>query len=312
MDEGHFVMSTSRIWTGDKLFCFGFGYCAAELARQLAGHCWSIVGTRRGDQGGAAAIGDAGGIALTQFAGNSAGAQVGTALTGATHVLVSIPPGADGDPVLLWHADDLAGCADVKWIGYLSTIGVYGDTGGGWVDETSPINPGSERGRRRAQAEAEWQAFGQRTGKRVEIFRLPGIYGPGRSAIDTVKAGTARRVVKPGQVFNRIHVADIGATLARAMALAAEGRSPEHTVYNVTDDEPAPPQDVVAFAAELLGYPVPPDQPFETAAMSAMGRSFYGESKRVRNCRLKAALEITLRFPTYREGLRALAAQACG
>ena len=286
-----------------KLFCFGFGYVAGTLARQLDTAAFEVAGTNRAVEAGVP-----GAVALTSFNGAEHGAGVADLLAGATHVLVSVPPGADGDLVLRHHADDLAQLVTLKWIGYLSTIGVYGDADGDWIDETCMIQPKSERGRRRAAAEAEWRAFGKLHGKRVEIFRLPGIYGPGRSALDAVKAGTARRIVKQGQVFNRIHVADIAAVLARAMTLAAQGRAVPFDTYNVVDDEPGSPQDVVAYAADLLQMPAPPEQPFETADLSPMARSFYGESKRVRNDRMKAAFGISLQYPTYREGLRAIAA----
>lgn len=184
-------------------------------------------------------------------------------------------------------------------------MGVYGDRQGAWVDETSEPQPSSERGRRRLAAEDAWRAFGARSGKHVQVFRLAGIYGPGRSAIDNLRAGTAKRIVKPGQVFNRIHVEDIAAVLE-----AATERNEGHAIYNVADDEPAPPQDVVAYAAQLLGATPPPEIPFRDAGLSAMARSFYAENKRVSNERMKAGLGITLRYPTYREGLEAIAKMA--
>jgi nucleoside-diphosphate-sugar epimerase len=238
------------------------------------------------------------------FDGVHAGAGVREALAAATHVLVSVPPGPDADPVLRWHGDDLAGARNVRWVGYLSTVGVYGDWQGAWVDEDSPARPVSARSRWRLAAEHAWRAFGERSGRRLLIFRLAGIYGPGRSAIDNLKTGTARRIVKPGQVFNRIHVDDLAAVLAAAMTTDGS----QHETYNVADDEPAPPQDVVAFAAGLLGFPPPPEIPFEQAELSPMAASFYGENKRVKNERMKRVLDVTLAYPTYREGLRAIAA----
>jgi nucleoside-diphosphate-sugar epimerase len=224
-------------------------------------------------------------------------------LAGSTHVLVSIPPDVEGDVVLRHFRDDLAELPDLGWIGYLSTVGVYGDWQGQWVDETTPLRPASERSLRRIEAERAWLDFGAETGKRVQVFRLAGIYGPGRSVIDSLRAGTARRIVKPGQVFNRIHVDDIANALAAAIDTAtAQG------VYNVGDDEPAPPEDVVAYAAALLGLPVPPAVAFDLAGLQGMAASFWSECKRIRNARMKSELGVKLLYPTYREGLSALAA----
>lgn len=219
-----------------------------------------------------------------------------------THLLLSAPPGPNGDPLLAWHAADVRRAPQLEWIGYLSTIGVYGDHGGAWIDETTPATPRPGRSQARLDAENAWLKLAAATDKRVQIFRLPGIYGPGRSAIDQLRAGTAKRIVKPGQVFNRIHVDDIAAVLAAA----ADGRG-RHSHYNLADDEPAPAEDVVAFAAGLIGVPAPPQVPFEAAQLSAMARSFYEEAKRVRNDRIKQDLGVRLQYPTYREGLRAIA-----
>jgi nucleoside-diphosphate-sugar epimerase len=201
--------------------------------------------------------------------------------------------------VLARHAADLA-AAGIAWVGYLSTTGVYGDRQGGWVDEESAREPVSERGRWRVAAEDAWLA----SGLPVHLFRLPGIYGPGRSAFERLREGTAQRVVKPGQIFSRIHVDDIAAALRASIARPAPGRA-----YNLADDEPAPPQDVVAFAAGLLGVAVPPEVPIEAAGLSPMARSFYAESKRVSNRRMKQELRVTLAYPDYRAGLRAIHAQ---
>ena len=228
---------------------------------------------------------------------------VADALRSATHVLISVPPDADGDPVIRHHGRDLEASASVKWIGYLSTIGVYGNHGGAWVDETTPANPTSQRSRWRLAAEDAWRALGARSGKRTQIFRLPGIYGPGRSAIERLRKGSAQRIVKPGQVFNRIHVDDIAGALAAAIA----GRGAHH-IYNVADDEPAPPQDVIVYAARLLHMPAPPEIAFEEAKLSPMARSFYAENKRVGNKRLRGELGVDLKFPSYREGLQAIIA----
>jgi nucleoside-diphosphate-sugar epimerase len=209
-----------------------------------------------------------------------------------------VPPDEAGDPVLGRHAGDLAQLAP-DWVGYLSTTGVYGDRAGGWVDETAALAPVGERGRRRIAAEAGWHALGLK----LHVFRLAGIYGPGRSALDTVRAGTARRIVKPGQWFSRIHVEDLAAVLAASIARPNPG-----AVYNVCDDEPAPPQDVIEHACRLLGRAPPPAIPFDQAVLSPMARSFYDESKRVSNARIKTELGVRLRYPDYRAGLAALLA----
>ena len=237
------------------------------------------------------------------FDGTRPGEGVREALQAATHVLVSVPPDEGGDPVLQHHAADLAAAPALSWIGYLSTIGVYGDRDGAWVDEDTPTEASSARSRRRVDAEEAWRAFGDREHKRVQIFRLAGIYGPGRSAIDRLRAGTAQRIVKPGQVFNRIHVDDIAGVLHAAMT-----RAGVHEVYNVADDEPAPPQDVIAYAAQLLQVPPPPEIAIEEAKLSLMAKSFYVENKRISNARLRADLGVDLEFPSYREGLRAILA----
>ena len=286
------------------LFCFGLGYSARVLSARLLEQGWHITGTSTTADGAhrITVLGErARGLV---FDGVTASAEVGEALQSATHMLTSIPPDKIGDPALRLHRADLARASDLSWIGYLSTIGVYGDWQGAWIDEETPPRPQSPRSIQRLDAENTWLDFGAETGKRVQVFRLPGIYGPGRSAIDNVRAGKARRIIKPGQVFNRIHVFDIATALMAAMSTASH-----HAIYNLTDDEPAPNQDVVQLAAELLGAPVPPDEPFESAGLSLMAGSFYSESKRVRNRRMKDDLGVTLAFPTYREGLRQIASR---
>jgi nucleoside-diphosphate-sugar epimerase len=285
------------------LFCFGLGYSAQALGRRLSSQGWRVTGTARSSEGGKA-LSDAGFEALV-FDGLAPGPGVAEALRAATHVLVSVPPDAGGDPAIVHHARDIEASPSVQWIGYLSTIGVYGDHGGAWIDETTPATPTHERSRWRLTAEDAWRALGARSGKPTQIFRLPGIYGPGRSAIERVRDGSARCVVKPGQVFNRIHVDDIAGALTAAIA----GRG-AHDIYNVTDDEPAPPQDVIAYAAELLHMPPPPEIAFEDVQLSSMARSFYAENKRVRNARLRDELGVKLKFPSYREGLQAILAQS--
>lgn len=283
-----------------RLFCFGLGYSAEALTRRLRPLGWQIGGTARTHEGTEriAALG----VDAFHFDGTAPGAGIPDALAKSTHVLLSAAPDADGDPVLRHHAADIAGAPQIGWIGYLSTIGVYGDSGGAWVDETDTPHPGSERTRRRVVAENDWRAFGVEHGIPTQVFRLGGIYGPGRSAVEDLAAGTARRIIKPGQVFNRIHVDDIANVLHAAM----DGRRGSHDLYNVVDDEPGPPQDVVAYAANLMGLAPPPEIPFEQAPLSPMGRSFYSETRRVRNTRLHDDLDVTLLYPSYREGIAAI------
>ncbi len=292
-------MGWGRGVTARKLFCFGMGYTAQALARRASGTT-TVIGTSRTPGGEPRCV---------LFDGTRPSRDVVRALQGASHVLLSIPPSAAGDPALIHHGADLAALGTVRWIGYLSTIGVYGDAAGAWVDEDSPVRPLSERSQRRADAEDSWRCFGQAHGLCVQVFRLPGIYGPARSAIDSVRAGTARPVIKAGQVFNRIHVDDIAAALALAMDRAETGEPCAFDTFNVVDDEPAPPQEVIAYAARLLGMAPPSEVPIEAANLSEMGLSFYRESKRVRNLRLKAALGWVPAYPTYREGLGDIAAQ---
>ena len=282
------------------LFCFGLGYSAQALARHLLKQGWTVSGTvRNADKAGPRDKR----IKALAFDGSGPGEEVRSALKQATHILVSAPPGEAGDPVLACHGADIAAQAGhLKWIGYLSTVGVYGNQGGVWVDEETPPAPVNERGRRRLAAELDWAALGAKAGIPVAVFRLAGIYGPGRSPFEKLKRGEARRIVKPGQIFNRIHVNDIAAVLAASIA-----RPPEtFRVYNVCDDEPAPPQDLTAFAAKLLGVPPPPEEPFETAELSPMAKSFYADNKRCRNARIKTELGVELAFPDYRAGLTAL------
>jgi len=224
------------------------------------------------------------------------------ALDEATHLLCSAGPTEAGDPVLARHRDAIAAAAPgLDWAGYLSTTGVYGDHRGGWVDETTPLTPSTTRGQRRVAAEEEWQAI---PGLPLHIFRLAGIYGPGRGPFEKVRQGTARRIVKPGQVFSRIHIDDIAQVLEASIDRPRPG-----AVYNLCDDDPAPPEDVIAHAADLLGLPVPEAVAFDEADMTPMARSFYAESKRVSNRRIKEELGVRLLHPDYRSGLRALLAE---
>jgi len=283
------------------LLAVGLGYSAKELAQRLHAQGWRIIGTSRSAEG-ARAI-DAMGYESVQFAGSAPSPALSQAIGAATHLLISASPGSQGDPLLAWHTEDVR-AAGLHWVGYLSTIGVYGNFDGGWVDEETPPAPTSQRGRMRVEAERAWLQFAQDSGVPVGIFRLSGIYGPGRGPLEKLRRGAARAVIKPGQVFNRIHVADIATALQAGIAkpeAQAGGR-----VYNLTDDEPAPPQDVLDFAADLIGVPHPPRVPFEDADMSPMARSFYGDNKRTSNARIKQELGVTLAYPTYREGLRGL------
>jgi nucleoside-diphosphate-sugar epimerase len=284
-----------------RLFSFGLGYSAEALAARLARKGWSIAGTAR-DAANIERL-KAQGYAVTRFAGEPDNPGLPRLLAGTTHLLLSIPPGPDGDPVLRHCRDQIAALSTLDWIGYLSTVGVYGDHEGALVDETTPPRPNSERTKARVVAESDWLALGEVIGRPVQVFRLAGIYGPGRSALDKILAGTARRVVKPGQVFNRIHVEDIATVLEASMARPRAGG-----IYNVADDEPAAPDEVIAYAAELLGVAPPPAVPFDEAELTPMARSFYGDSRRVSNARIKSELGVRLVYPSYREGLSSLLA----
>ncbi|MFC7054322.1 NAD(P)-dependent oxidoreductase [Hansschlegelia quercus] len=241
------------------------------------------------------------GVTRHVFDGGPADDGLAAAIAEATHVLVSAPPDDRGDPTLRGAGAALAQANNLAWIGYLSTIGVYADTGGAWVDETTLPEADSERGRRRIEVERDWLAFGADKGVAVQVFRLAGIYGPGRNQIENLKGGTAKRLVKSGQVFNRIHVDDIAAAIAAGIERSGVG-----PIVNVADDEPAPPQDVVTYAAGLIGVEPPPEVAFETAELTPMARSFYSSNKRVRNRLLREGLGVRLAYPTYREGIAAL------
>ena len=278
------------------LLSFGHGYSARALERLLLPQGWRVIGTTRSDDKASALT--ARGVEPRIWPG----ADMTPALDAATHLLISASPDDGSDPVLDALGDQIAARAgQFKWVGYLSTTGVYGDHDGGWVDEATPLTPATKRGQARVAAEAAWQAI---PGLPLHIFRLAGIYGPGRGPFEKVRNGTARRIIKDGQVFSRTHVDDIAQVLAASIARPDPG-----AIYNVCDDDPAPPQDVIAYAAELLGLPVPEAVRFEEADMTPMARSFYAESKKVRNDRIKDDLGVELLFPDYRSGLRALLAQ---
>ncbi len=284
---------------GGEFFCFGLGYSASFLARAVAAAGWRIAGTGR--DGGTAADG----VPLARFTRGKPLADARAALAGVTHLLVSIPPDATGDPVLAEHGADIACCRGLRWLGYLSTTGVYGDRAGGWVDERSPTRPSGERGRRRLAAEQGWLELHRRHGVPTHIFRLAAIYGPGRNALDGMRQGRAQRIDKPGQVFSRIHVADLIAVLRASMAQPDPG-----AIYNVCDDDPAPPEQVVAYASALLGVTPPPLVPFDAAGLSPTARSFYDDNKRVANRRIKEELGVRISYPSYKEGLSALLSES--
>lgn len=275
----------------DKLLSMGHGYTARALSRRLAPLGWQIAGTSR-DPDHLESIQQSGAKALIW-----PGEELD--LDGVTHLLISTAPDETGDPVLDRLGDEIAKRAtQFKWVGYLSTTAVYGDHGGDWVDETTPVTPASRRGHQRVMAENQWASIPDLP---LHIFRLAGIYGPERGPFSKLKRGGLRRIIKPGQVFSRIHVDDI------ATVLEASIQQPNPSaIYNVCDDEPVPPQDVIAYAAELQGLPLPPAVPFDEADLTPMARSFYSENKRVRNDRIKQELGIKLRYPSYREGLKAL------
>jgi nucleoside-diphosphate-sugar epimerase len=282
-----------------RLFCFGLGYSAEAFVRRLLAGGWRVAGTVRTPTR-LESLRRLGVDALTFDRDHP---LPDGALDLATHVLVSIPPDDLGDPVLdACRPAIVAAGSRLRWLGYLSTTGVYGDHGGAWVDETTTTHPSSERSRRRALAETAWLDLHRRHDLPVHVFRLAGIYGPGRSPLDDLRSGTIRRIIKPGQVFSRIHVDDIAGVLAASIDRPNAG-----AIYNVCDDETAPPQDVVAYACRLLGMRPPPEIPFAEAQLSPMAQTFWADNKRVSNRRIHQELGVTLHYPTYREGLRALA-----
>jgi nucleoside-diphosphate-sugar epimerase len=281
---------------------FGLGYAAQAHSTRLRAKGWSVAGTCRGEDKQRELAEK--GIKTFLFDRGRPLDDAKAALAGTTHLLSSVPPDAKGDAVIDQHAADIAALPDLRWVGYLSTTGVYGDRGGDWIDENAGLHPTGARGVARVAAERAWLDL-ERFGHKAHLFRLAGIYGPGRSALDTVRNGTAKRIVKPGQVFSRIHVDDIATVLEASIARPNGGAA-----YNVCDDEPAPPQDVIAYAAALLGREPPPEIPYAESAprMSEMARSFYMDSKRVANTRIKTELDVKLAYPDYRTGLKALLA----
>lgn len=277
----------------------GYGYVARRLARLARAGGWALSGTLR-DMAKAGPLKEDG-VEPSYW---EPGRLDQSLVADADAILVSTPPAGGLCPALGAARETLLSAGTKpSWIGYLSTNGIYGDHGGGWVDEETPLNATLPRAKARIAAEKEWRALGEAANIPVVIFRLPGIYGPGRSALDAVRQGRAQRIVKEGQVFSRAHVDDIAAALFASLANPAAG-----DLFNIADDEPAPPQDVIEFACKLLGVPPPPLIPFERAKMSEMAKSFYADSKRVSNKRMKAQLLPRLSFPTYREGLQSILA----
>jgi nucleoside-diphosphate-sugar epimerase len=285
--------------TAPHLFCFGVGYTALALGRRLSAEGWTISGTCRTEERTAVLREE--GIAAYLFDQDHPLSR--EAVNGVTHLLLSAPPDAAGDPVLATHHNDIGAMRGLSWVGYLSTTGVYGDRSGGWVDETAALLPTGERGRQRVVAEQGWLDLWRSGGVPVHILRLAGIYGPGRSAFDALRAGKAKRIDKPGQVFSRIHIEDLAEVLIASIRRPRPG-----AIYNVCDDDPSPPEAVVAHAAALLGMPAPPLVPLDAAGLSPMARSFYEDNKRVSNALIKTELGVTLRYPNFRTGLAAILA----
>jgi len=277
---------------GEKFFVFGLGYSGKAVARALLGQGWSVAGTTRSGRAD-----DLPGVEV--FAFDRDRPLPADALDGVAGILSTVPPDAAGDPVVATMAAAMR-TARPRWVGYLSTTGLYGDHGGGWVDETTPPDPTQDRSRRRLEAEQQWIG----TGLPVHLFRLAGIYGPGRSAIEQVLAGTARRINKPGQMFSRIHVEDIARAVLASLTRPAPG-----AIYNLCDDDPAQPQEVILYACALLGIAPPPEIGWEEAraTLSPMALGFYADNKRVSNRRMRDELGVELAYPSYRDGLAAIA-----
>ncbi|MHA1127730.1 MAG: SDR family oxidoreductase [Alphaproteobacteria bacterium] len=286
----------------NTLLVFGYGYTATVFGREMLGQGWRVIGTTRSLE--KADEMRAEGVEAIIWPSEN----VLSALNAATHILICTAPDDAGDPVLVAFRDEIkARARQYQWLGYLSTTSVYGDRGGDWVDETSDLAPSTARGNLRANAEGAWLDLHTTCALPVHIFRLAGIYGPGRGPFAKVRSGTARRIIKAGQVFSRTHVEDISQVLQASIRRPNTG-----AIYNVCDNDPAPPQDVIAKAARMLNLPIPPEEPFETAEMTPMARSFYAESKKVSNARVLGELGVKLKYPDYRSGLKALLAAETG
>ncbi|MDD9899730.1 MAG: SDR family oxidoreductase [Alphaproteobacteria bacterium] len=290
------------------LFCFGYGYSALHVSERLRQFGWTVRGTTTDPE--KQRIMSQGGVDAEMFDIDHPLLDPHASLSDVTHLLLSIPPGGGGDPAFILHAGDIAAMPKLEWVGYLSTTGVYGNQDGRWVTEATRPRPTSRRGDLRLKAEQQWQSLHLHEGLPLHTFRLSGIYGPGRSAIDAVRAGTARRIEKPGHVFNRVHVDDI------VQALVASVNTPNPgAIYNVADDVPSSSSEVITFACDLLGISPPPQVAFDQVEMAPIVRSFYADNKRVKNDRIKDELGVTLMYPDYRAGLTAcfdLEAQAMG
>lgn len=283
------------------VFFFGMGYSSLATARAIHQNVDPeilISGTTR-TLDNAELLADTA-YRIHVFDGVTPGETLAEDVMRATHVVLSIPPDDNGDPAFNLHRDTLDAAPNLEWLCYFSTVGVYGDFGGSWIDESAPTRPINDRSKLRLAVEEQWRGYAAARGVPLMILRLAGIYGPGRSAFDKLRDGTARRIVKANQVFNRIHVDDIGRVTQLAAAQKLAG------TFNLSDDEPAPPQDLVTYAAKLMGLPPPPEVPFEEASMTEMARSFYMDNKRVSSKAIKEALGIDLLYPTYREGLEAI------
>ena len=282
--------------TDKKLFCFGYGYVCDFLGHALKEQGWSVAGTSR-DSDKREMMRNAGVDAYLFDDERPLGDPL-YVLKDVTHILISTPPGREGCPAYLAHGRMLSSLPNLEWVGYLSSTCVYGDRGGDWVNEYTETCPTSIRGTRRCKAEEQWRTLRRVEGLPVHVFRLAGIYGPGRSALDSVRVGIARRIQKDGQVFSRVHVDDIIDVITKSIELPNAG-----AVYNVCDDNSAPAHEVISYACELLGQPVPPLVPIEDANLPPMALSFYSDNKRVHNDRIKQELGIKLRYPDYRAGI---------
>jgi nucleoside-diphosphate-sugar epimerase len=280
-----------------QLFCFGLGFSSQALAKRLLPQGWDVSGTVRGEQEDSHAKN----ISVCSFDGSRPTTEISEAISHATHLLITIPPQPSGDVVLENFAEEISRARQLQWIGYISSTGVYGDTQGEWVDESSPLLASTDRNRQRIEVESAWLKIGKDHGLPVMIFRCVGIYGPGRNLLVSVRQGSARRIDKPGLVFSRIHSEDLAQTLEASMKKPQFGE-----IYNVSDDCPSPPVEAVEYACSLLGVEPPPLVSFEEADLPPTARGFYITNKRVSNKKIKQELGVTLRYPDYRSGLNEL------
>ena len=280
-----------------KLFCFGLGFSSQALAKRLLPQGWEVSGTVRGEQDDSSAKN----ISVCPFDGSHSTTKISEAISCATHLLITIPPQPSGDVVLKNFAEEISRARNLQWIGYISSTGVYGDTQGEWVDESSPLLASTDRNRQRIEVESAWLKIGKDHGLPIMIFRCVGIYGPGRNLLLSVRQGRARRIDKPGLVFSRIHSEDLAQTLEASMKKPQPGE-----IYNVSDDYPSPPAEAVEYACSLLGVEPPPLIPYEEADLSPTARGFYITNKRISNKKIKQELGVALRYPDYKSGLNEL------